>query len=114
MDECLFCRIASGEMEADVVCEDDDLIAFRDIHPQAPVHVLIIPRKHISGPGDIRAGDERLAGRMIALARELAARFPEAKGGYRLVINSGPDAGQAVGHIHLHFLAGRTFGWPPG
>ena len=114
MPDCLFCGIAAGEVKAEIVYEDDDLVAFRDILPQAPLHLLIIPKRHIEGAGEIGAGDEPLAGRMLALSARLAARFPEARGGYRLVINSGRDAGQAVAHIHLHLLAGRRFGWPPG
>lgn len=112
--ECLFCRILSGEIEADKVYEDEFLAAFRDVSPQAPVHVLIVPREHIPGVPEIGPGERDLVGRMIETAGRLAGELGIEKQGYRLVINSGPAAGQAVFHLHLHLLGGRSFGWPPG
>ncbi len=112
--ECLFCRILAGEIEAEKVYEDEFLAAFRDVSPQAPVHVLIVPRKHISGVPEIGEGERDLAGRMVEAAGRLAGELGIEEQGYRLVINSGPAAGQAVFHLHLHLLGGRSFGWPPG
>ena len=114
MADCLFCRIASGEIKSSIVHEDDDLIAFKDIQPQAPVHILVIPKKHISGAMDVTAEDAHLVGKIVALSKKLAERFSVSECGFRLVVNSGVDAGQAVDHLHVHFLGGRKFGWPPG
>jgi histidine triad (HIT) family protein len=111
---CLFCRIAAGEIPAKLVYEDDDVVAFRDINPQAPTHILIIPRRHIASVNDLEAGDAELVGRLYLAARELAEREGIAKSGYRLVLNTGPGAGQTVDHIHLHLLGGRPLHWPPG
>lgn len=111
-DNCLFCKIVRGEIPADKLYEDEDILAFRDIAPQAPVHFLIVPRKHINGPSDVGPDDERLAGRMIRMAGEIAAR--EGIDQYRLVLNNGPSAGQTVFHIHLHVMGGRNMAWPPG
>jgi histidine triad (HIT) family protein len=114
MPECLFCKIARKEIKSAIVYEDDDILAFKDIQPQAPIHILIIPKKHISGAMDIAAEDAALVGRIAALSKDLAERFSVSQCGFRLVVNSGPDAGQAVDHLHFHFLGGRKFGWPPG
>lgn len=114
MAECLFCKIARKEIESAIVHEDDDLIAFKDIEPQAPVHLLIIPKKHISGLTELRDTDELVMGKIVTLARILAERFSFSQCGFRLVVNSGPDAGQAVDHLHFHLLGGRKFAWPPG
>lgn len=111
---CLFCRIAAGEIPAKLVYEDDDVVAFRDINPQAPTHILIIPRRHIASVNDLEAGDAELVGRLYLVARELAERDGIAQSGYRLVLNTGPGAGQTVDHIHLHLLGGRPLHWPPG
>lgn len=111
---CLFCRIAAGEIPAKLVYEDDDVVAFRDINPQAPTHILIIPRRHIASVNDLEAGDAELVGRLYLVARELAEREGIAQSGYRLVLNTGPGAGQTVDHIHLHLLGGRPLHWPPG
>ncbi|MEA1927014.1 MAG: histidine triad nucleotide-binding protein [Candidatus Auribacterota bacterium] len=111
---CLFCDIIAGEIPADIVFEDDDIIAFRDVNPRAPVHILIIPRKHISGMSAAEESDKELLGRICLAAAEIAAREEIGRSGYRLVVNSGPDAGQAVDHLHFHLLGGRPLGWPPG
>lgn len=109
---CLFCRIATGDVPATRVVETDELIAFRDVNPQAPVHVLVIPRRHISSLND--ADDHAIVGRMTALAVEVAQREGIAERGYRTVINTNADGGQTVFHLHLHLLGGRHLGWPPG
>ncbi|MGH7554298.1 MAG: histidine triad nucleotide-binding protein [Longimicrobiales bacterium] len=113
-DECLFCRIAKGEIPSKVVREDEQIYAFRDIDPKAPTHVLIIPRRHIASVNDLGESDGDIIGRLFLAAREIAAAEGLAKGGYRLVMNNGPDAGQSVSHIHLHVLGGRRMSWPPG
>ncbi len=114
MEGCLFCRIAAGESPGREVYSDHEIFAFEDIHPQSPVHILVIPRRHIATVNDLTAGDERLVGRLVRVAADLAAQRGTAAGGYRLVLNCNPDAGQSVWHIHLHLLGGRSFGWPPG
>ena len=111
---CLFCRIAAGEIPSKKVHEDDRIIAFHDIDAKAPVHVLIIPRKHIASVVQLEEGDAGLMGQMLVVARDLAKKLELAEHGYRLVINSGPDAGQSVDHIHMHVLGGRKMKWPPG
>lgn len=111
---CLFCRIAQKKIPAALVYESDDIVAFRDINPQAPTHILIIPRKHIATTNDISLEDASLIGKMTLVAKELAAKEGIAERGYRLVFNCNRDAGQAVFHIHLHLLGGRVFNWPPG
>jgi len=112
--DCLFCRISRGEIPADLVRSDPEVVAFRDLHPQAPVHVLIIPRKHIPSVNDLAEGDSDLMGQLFLAARELAREMGISEGGYRMVVNAGPDAGQTVFHLHLHLLGGRGMGWPPG
>jgi len=109
---CLFCRIFKGEIKAEIVYKDDDIMAFKDINPQAPNHVLVIPAKHIETISDVAEGDLLLVGKMVAAAKNVAASLSMKS--YRLVFNCGPDAGQEVFHIHLHLLGGRKFGWPPG
>lgn len=110
-DTCLFCRIAAGEIPADLVRDEPDLLAFRDISPQAPLHALVIPRRHYPDLAAVVRDDPALGGRLVAAAADLA----DATGGdYRLVANTGPDAGQTVFHAHLHVLAGRPMTWPPG
>lgn len=111
---CLFCRIASGEIPASKVFEDDELLAFNDINPQAPLHVLIIPKRHVSTTNDLGAGDDGLVGRMVRRAAAIAAEKGYADRGYRAVFNCNAEAGQTVFHIHLHLLGGRGLGWPPG
>lgn len=112
--QCLFCRIAAGEIPADVVRSDDDLVAFRDINPQAPSHILLIPRKHISSVSELSREDAEVMGKLFLGAKELAREEGIEEGGYRMVVNAGPNAGQTVFHIHLHLLGGRGMGWPPG
>ena len=114
MENCIFCKIADHEMEAKIIHEDDDVVAFHDIRPRAPVHVLIIPRKHIPTINDITEDDQELVGKLFVLAKYLAKEFNLSESGYRLVFNCNRDAGQDVYHIHLHLLGGRKMGWPPG
>jgi histidine triad (HIT) family protein len=111
-ESCLFCRIASGELAVPFVAETEDCVAFRDINPQAPLHVLVIPRAHVASLND--ADDAAQLGRLSLLAAEIARREGVAESGYRMVVNTGPDAGQTVFHVHLHLLGGRSLGWPPG
>lgn len=110
--DCLFCRVVSGELAADLVAQDDQVVAFRDLNPQAPVHVLVVPREHHADVATLaRAGSDAL----VALVRMASAIAQEQAGGqFRLVFNSGPDAGQSVYHVHAHVLAGRAMTWPPG
>lgn len=113
MDEsCLFCRIAKKEIPASVVHEDGDVLAFRDIAPQAPTHVLVIPKRHVATVADLAPGDEPLAGTLLAAAAKVARDLGLAD--YRLVLNNGAGAGQSVFHLHVHVLGGRALGWPPG
>lgn len=114
MPDCLFCKMINGEIRPDMVRETDDLIAFRDINPQAPTHILIVPRKHISTLNDLTQADASLVGKMFLLAREIAQQEGIAEPGYRTVMNCNADAGQSVFHIHLHLLGGRQMRWPPG
>ena len=111
-DDCLFCRIIRKEIPATIVAEDEHCVAFRDINPQAPTHVLVIPRQHLARLGDAR--DPALVGRMHQMAAAIATREGIADRGYRTVINTNADAGQTVFHIHLHLLGGRRRDWPPG
>ena len=111
-ESCLFCRIVRKEIPATVVAETEHCVAFRDINPQAPVHLLVIPREHVASLDD--ATDPALVGRLALLAAELARKEGIADGGYRAVINTNADAGQTVFHVHLHLLGGRPMGWPPG
>ena len=111
---CLFCKIINGEIDADVVYQDDQLLAFRDISPQAPTHILVIPRRHIPAVNDLSADDSTLIGELVLRAKQLAADEGIDDSGYRLVLNCNRDAGQSVDHIHLHLLGGRSMGWPPG
>lgn len=114
MPDCLFCRIAKGEIPASLVYEDDELVAFNDINPQAPLHVLVIPRRHVATVNDLTAKDDGLVGKMLRRAAAIAAEKGYAARGYRTVFNCNREAGQTVFHIHLHLLAGRGLGWPPG
>jgi histidine triad (HIT) family protein len=114
MSDTIFSKIIRGELEADILHSDDDCIAFRDINPQAPVHVLIIPRKPIVSVENIEDADAPLVGHLFAVARDLGRTLGVAESGYRLVINNGNDAGQTVSHLHVHLLAGRNMNWPPG
>lgn len=116
MTDCLFCKICAGEIPAGVVFENDDVMAFDDVNPQAPVHVLIIPKKHISTVNemDADAGDELVMGKLFSAARSIASERGMSDDGYRLVVNTNKQAGQTVFHIHMHLLAGRNMSWPPG
>ena len=111
--DCLFCKIASGAIPVERLYEDDRVLVFPDINPQAPTHVLLIPKQHIRSHAEAAAEDAGLMGHLLWAAAEVA-RSRKLTSGYRLVINSGPDAGQSVDHLHLHLLGGRPMGWPPG
>lgn len=112
--ECIFCRIAAGEVTATIVREDYHTIAFRDLHPKAPVHILIIPRRHIASIDDVAEDDRGAMGALFTAARDIAKSEGVSADGYRVVMNTGKNAGQTVAHVHLHFMAGREFSWPPG
>ena len=114
MSQCIFCRIAAHEIPATVVREDDETIAFRDLDPKAPLHVLVIPKRHITSLDEASAADEPVLGRLFLAAAEIARAEGVSEGGYRVVLNTGADAGQSVAHVHLHLLAGRALRWPPG
>ncbi len=114
MSDCIFCKIAAGEIPADVVYQDDDVVAFRDITPQAPTHILVIPRRHIGTLLETTAETTLLLGRMQQAAVEIARREGLGERGFRLVTNCLEEAGQSVFHLHLHLLGGRRLGWPPG
>lgn len=111
---CLFCEIAAGRIPAKTAYEDETVVAFHDINPQAPTHVLLIPRKHVTSLNDLTPEDDSLVGSLVRRARDLAAQMGLAERGYRLVLNCGPDAGYSVYHVHLHLVGGRALGWPPG
>lgn len=114
MAECLFCKMLTGKIVPDIVHENDHVLAFHDINPQAPVHVLIIPRKHIASLNDMHDSDAALIGELYIAAKEIAILTGIADSGYRTVMNCNADAGQSVFHIHLHVLGGRRLQWPPG
>lgn len=111
---CLFCKIIKREIPASIVFEDDELIAFNDINPQAPTHVLIVPKRHIETLNDLTEGDDHIVGALVRRAAAIAADRGFAASGYRTVFNTNRDAGQTVFHIHLHLLGGRSLTWPPG
>jgi len=111
---CLFCRIVRGEAEARILYEDERLLAFEDIHPQAPVHVLVIPKVHIESLNGAPEGTEALLGELLFRARAIARDKGVAGSGYRIVLNTGPQSGQQVHHLHVHLLGGRPMTWPPG
>ena len=113
-DRCLFCRIVNGQIPAKKVREDDDVVAFHDINPQAPTHILVIPRRHIPTLDDLTESDASMIGMALVRATQIARELHLDGVGYRLVINNGEAAGQTVFHIHVHILGGRNFGWPPG
>ena len=113
-DECIFCQIAGGKIPADLVYEDNDIVAFTDINPEAPVHLIIIPRNHIASLNDLEKKDTELLGRINMTAITLAKQRGLDKTGYRLVSNMGRQAGQTVDHVHYHLLGGRFMMWPPG
>jgi len=114
MNDCLFCKMVRGEIKPTMVMETEDLIAFRDINPQAPTHILVVPCKHIATLNDLEAEDAALISKLVLAAREIAQREKIAGAGYRWVMNCNRDGGQTVFHIHLHLLGGRHMTWPPG
>lgn len=114
MSSCLFCSIAAGAIPCQEVFGDDEFLAFADIDPKAPTHILVIPRRHVAGLNDLKPEDSALVGRLILAATSLADKLGIAEPGYRFVINCGPDGGQTVPHLHLHILGGRALAWPPG
>ena len=113
-DKCLFCRIANGDIPAKKVYEDNDVVAFQDINPQAPTHIVVIPRKHIASLDDLNEGDAATIGTTLVRLAQIARDQHLNADGYRAVDNNGEAAGQTVFHIHFHLLGGRNFGWPPG
>lgn len=114
MDDCLFCKIARGEIPCKKIYEDDELLAFHDIAPQAPVHFLVIPKRHIDNVMEMAPADTALAGKIIFLAQKLAVSLGCEEKGARFVVNCKSDGGQSVNHLHLHALGGRQLAWPPG
>ena len=114
MEECLFCRIVAGEIPSEKVYEDDMVYGFRDIEPKAPVHVLFVPKKHLSSVMDAQGEDARYQVAVMDAARKYAGQAGLDKSGFRLVVNTGQDGGQTVPHLHVHLLGGRSLGWPPG
>ena len=111
--DCIFCKIIAGDIPATLLYEDEDVIAFNDISPQAPTHILVIPRRHIAGPGALTKADQALIGKLVIKGTELAEEVG-LDGGFRLVMNNGESAGQTVFHLHLHVMGGREMTWPPG
>ncbi len=114
MTDCLFCKMVEGEIEPDVVYQDDEVLAFRDLSPQAPTHVLVIPKQHIATVNDFTLEQAELIGKLYLAAQRIAAEENLAERGYRIVLNCNAEAGQSVFHVHLHLLGGRPMGWPPG
>ncbi|KYF85813.1 histidine triad nucleotide-binding protein [Sorangium cellulosum] len=111
---CIFCKIANKEIPSKVVLEDEHVLAFHDVNPQAPTHVLVIPKRHIAGIAQAAPEDEAVLGRLLLAARQVAEKTGIAEGGFRTVVNSGANAGQTVFHLHVHVLGGRPMAWPPG
>ncbi len=114
MSDCIFCKIASGEIPTKKLIDDEEVVAFRDLSPQAPEHILIIPRQHIERLAQVDGDQSELMGKLVLAANRLAKELKLDESGYRLVINNGESAGQSVWHLHLHLLGGRDFQWPPG
>ncbi|GMQ88935.1 MAG: histidine triad nucleotide-binding protein [Gammaproteobacteria bacterium] len=114
MTDCLFCKMVSGDITPDTVYEDEDVLAFRDVNPQAPVHVLVVPKQHVPTINDLDADNSVLVGKMMMAAARIAQQEGFAEQGYRTVMNCNDYGGQTVFHIHLHLLGGRVMGWPPG
>ncbi|HEU4754835.1 MAG TPA: histidine triad nucleotide-binding protein [Armatimonadota bacterium] len=111
---CIFCRIAAGEIPANKVLENEHVVAFHDLDPKAPVHVLVIPRAHVPSVGGAEPAQAELLGQVLLACREVAEKTGVAGSGFRVALNTGPDAGQSVDHLHAHVLGGRALGWPPG
>ena len=114
MSDCLFCDIIKGDVKGDIVYQSDSVVAFNDINPKAPVHILIVPQKHISMLSELKQEDEAVMGEIIYIAARLASENNISQDGYRIVVNCGASAGQSVYHLHFHLLGGRSFQWPPG
>ena len=114
MQDCLFCRIAAGEMDSEILHESDNVVAFRDINPVAPVHILLIPKEHVASARELHEKHGDVLAELFAAAAHLAKANEVDRTGWRLVTNVGPDAGQSVAHLHFHLLGGRSMGWPPG
>lgn len=114
MSDCLFCGIVDGKVKGNIVYQDGSVVAFRDINPKAPVHILIVPQKHIASVLDLQGEDRELIGEIFTVASKLARDNGVSQDGFRVVVNCGPNAGQSVDHIHFHLLGGRLLGWPPG
>lgn len=112
MNDCVFCRIIQGQVAARIVYQDEDVTAFHDLHPQAPVHILLVPNHHVASVSQVEEADEAVLGKLFSVARRVAERLGVAD--YRLVVNNGRQAGQSVFHLHVHLLGGRRMGWPPG
>ncbi|NQT32942.1 MAG: histidine triad nucleotide-binding protein [Candidatus Omnitrophica bacterium] len=113
-DDCIFCKIIRKEIPSEIVFEDDEILVFKDINPQAPVHLLLIPTRHIETLNDVDQSDQALIGKLLSVAKHLAGEMGVSEGGYRVVVNCNKDAGQDVFHLHAHLLGGRKFSWPPG
>jgi histidine triad (HIT) family protein len=114
MPDCLFCKIIKREIPASIVYEDDHVLAFNDINPQGPTHVLVVPNRHIASLNDLAAGDDQIVGEVVRRAAAIAKERGISVGGFRIVFNTNRDAGQTVFHIHLHLIGGRSLAWPPG
>jgi histidine triad (HIT) family protein len=114
MSDCLFCKIIKREIPGSIVYEDDRVLAFNDINPQAPTHVLIVPKRHIASLNDLQPGDDQIVGELVRRAAAIANQRGLSAGGFRTVFNTNRDAGQTVFHIHLHLIGGRSMAWPPG
>ena len=114
MTDCLFCKMVAGDIKPNTVYEDDNVLAFRDVNPQAPTHILVIPKTHIATINDLKPENESLVGKLFLAAKKIASDEGLADRGYRTLINCNEEAGQTVFHIHLHLLGGRPMGWPPG
>ena len=114
MSDCIFCKIAEKKIPSKIVHEDDKVVAFDDVNPQAPTHVLVIPRKHVASIADLNEADASLLGHLMLTGNKIARQKGIAEGGYRLVVNTGRNGGQTVFHLHLHLLGGRPMHWPPG
>ena len=111
---CIFCKIVAGEIPADILYQDDDVMCFRDVAPQAPTHLLVIPKKHIGSIVELEQSDTDIAGKILVTATKMAKQDGVSESGYRVAMNCGDEGGQTVGHIHMHVLGGRQMGWPPG
>ncbi len=114
MDSCIFCRIVAGTIPAKIVYQDEQVLAFEDINAQAPVHILVIPKRHVAAVQDCGASDQALLGKLLSTCADVARARNLNGSGYRIVTNTGADSGQTVFHLHLHVLGGRPMGWPPG